>query len=210
MIKPDFILASASPRRKELIALAGIDAEIVPSMAKEDIVCDDPEQLVLQLSQKKALEVAERVKNGSVVIGADTCVYVPVRGKGAHGGTCHGGTILGKPHTHEEAANMVRMLSGDVHSVFTGVTIAQYTHAGTRLKIRSFVEETHVHVFPITEAEIREYADSDEPMDKAGAYGIQGAFARFIERLEGDYFNVMGLPVGRLYREIRDFTETVS
>ena len=184
---PKYILASASPRRKELVGMLGIDCEIVPSTLEENVVTDDPERLVRELALQKARDVASRFHNGEIVIGADTCVYAAE-------------SILGKPKTRDEAMAMIAMLQGNVHRVYTGVAVVK---CGEEPKEQYFVEKTDVHVFPMTAEEILAYVETGEPMDKAGAYGIQGAFCKFIERLEGDYYNVMGLPVGRLYQTLK-------
>ena len=197
-----YILASASPRRKELIGLLGIDAEIVPSTMEENVVTDDPERLVRELALQKARDVASRFHDGEIVIGADTCVYV-------------GESILGKPKSKDEAMAMLAMLAGNVHRVYTGVAVVKCgentsstasgspSPQGEGRKEVYFVEKTDVHVYPMTAEEIFAYVETGEPMDKAGAYGIQGAFCKHIERLEGDYFNVVGLPVGRLYQVLK-------
>ena len=185
-----YLLASASPRRKELIALLPLDAVQMPSGVEETFTSDDPVLLVKTLSRQKAEDVAKRAEKGDIIIGCDTCVQAA-------------GKILGKPATHEEAADMIRLLSGRTHRVFTGVCVIVKDDKASPV---SFVEETLVTVYPMSEEEILAYAESDEPMDKAGAYGIQGDFCRYIERIEGDYFNVVGLPVGRLYQTLKQMT----
>ena len=194
---PKYILASASPRRKELIRMIGIDAEIVPSTLEENVVTNDPERLVRELALQKARDVASRYHDGEIVIGADTCVYAAE-------------SILGKPSTKDEAMAMIAMLQGNVHRVYTGVAVVKCGGDPALRKAQGparevyFVEKTDVHVYPMTAEEILAYVETGEPMDKAGAYGIQGAFCKFIERIEGDYYNVMGLPVGRLYRTLKE------
>ena len=185
-----YILASASPRRKELIKLIGIDPAVVASAVTEDAQTEDPAELVRTLSARKARDVAAHYQNGEYVIGADTCVFTD-------------GKILGKPASHEEARDMVARLSGSTHTVYTGVTVVRC--AGD-CPSETFVEETDVTVFPMTDAEIDAYAAGEEPMDKAGAYGIQGVFCRYIASLSGDYFNVVGLPLGRLYQTLKHMT----
>ena len=186
-MKLSYILASASPRRKELIGLLGIDVKIVPSTLEENVQTNDPERLVRELALQKARDVASRFENGEIVIGADTCVYVDE-------------SILGKPSSKDEAMAMLAMLQGNVHRVYTGVALI---HCESEKKEFYFVEKTGVHVYPMTAEEILAYVETGEPMDKAGAYGIQGVFCRHIEKLEGDYYNVVGLPVGRLYQELK-------
>ena len=172
------ILASASPRRKELmeffhipfvIRAADIDETMNPALP--------PEAEVARVSRLKALAVPREAED--VVIAADTIVVC-------------GGRVLGKPHSHEEAAQMLRLLSGRDHQVMTGCTVR--APGGTE----TFTEITDLHFRQLTEAEIARYVASGEPMDKAGAYGIQGGAALFCQGIRGDYYNVMGLPVCRL------------
>ncbi len=188
------ILASGSPRRRELLGQIGLEPEIIVSDVEEHTVFSSPEKVVKDLSAQKALAVAAEIDDrNAIVIGADTVVTID-------------GKILGKPASHEEAAEMIRTLQGRAHEVFTGVTIVRGCQKGDVPTFReSFAECTTVHVFPMKEAEIRAYADSEEPMDKAGAYGIQGSFASYISGIEGDYNNVVGLPVGRLYQLIKRY-----
>lgn len=186
------ILASQSPRRKMLLEKIGIRAEIIPSVLPEVITETDPERAVRALSLQKAADIAaqcRKKRREAVVIGADTVVAAD-------------GRILGKPATHEEAAEMIRMLSGREHAVYTGVTII-HTGGSGEDTVRTFAEKTIVSVYPMSEEEIQEYAASMEPMDKAGAYGIQGSFARYIRRICGDYNNVVGLPAAAVYQELK-------
>ncbi len=180
------ILASASPRRKELLEQIGLEFTVVPAHGEEIITEREPAKVVEELSRQKALEVAERFPQG-IVIGADTVV-------------CLDGCIMGKPADRAEARDMLRRLQGRAHSVFTGVTVID----GISGHSRTFSRETKVHVSPMTEQETEAYLDTGEPMDKAGAYGIQGRFAAWIERIEGDYSNVVGLPVSAVYQALRD------
>ncbi|MGL6217444.1 MAG: Maf family protein, partial [Lacrimispora sphenoides] len=145
-----------------------------------------------ELSRQKAKDVASRMQPGTYVIGADTVVAA-------------GGEILGKPISHEDAYRMISLIEGRTHQVYTGVTLVYCGDRGN--KVRTFVEKTDVHLYPMTDGEIRAYADSADPMDKAGAYGIQGTFAAFIKGIDGDYNNVVGLPVGRVYQEIKQMFE---
>ncbi|WP_312429394.1 Maf family protein [Lacrimispora sp.] len=186
------VLASASPRRKELLAQIGITPEIVPSTLEEKITTNVPEEAVMELSRQKAVDVASRRQPGTYVIGADTVVAA-------------GGKILGKPVSHEDAYRMISLMEGRTHQVYTGVTLVYCGKSGN--KVRTFVEKTDVHLYPMSDGEIRAYADSADPMDKAGAYGIQGKFAAFIKGIDGDYNNVVGLPVGRVYQEIKQMLE---
>lgn len=184
------ILASQSPRRRELLGLIAKDFEIIPAQG-EEILPEKipPKDAVILLSQQKAAEVKRRKFPGmekipDTIIAADTVVAIDDE-------------ILGKPRSRENAEEILHKLSGRKHSVFTGVTII--SGSGTS----SFAEETTVEFFSLTDEEIRSYVDSGDPMDKAGAYGIQGRGALLVKRIEGDYYNVMGLPVGRLYRELK-------
>ena len=189
------ILASGSPRRTELLHTAGITHEVIVSGADEDVRETVPSRLVEKLSEKKAGEVFGRVREQQasgdiVVIGADTVV------------ACDG-AILGKPEDEEDAARMLRMLSAREHHVYTGVTLCGT--AGQEERKITFHEESTVHVAKLSEEEIRSYIDTGEPMDKAGAYGIQGSFMKFVSGIEGDYFNIVGLPVSHLYQALKQF-----
>lgn len=172
------ILASQSPRRKELLGLLGIPFEIQVSQADETMAPGkDPASQVAEVSRRKAAAIAP--SNDAVVIAADTIVVCD-------------GVILGKPADREDACRMLRMLSGKAHQVMTGMTVLYGD------QIHTCTEVTDVYFRQLSEKEISRYVDSGEPMDKAGAYGIQGGAALFAEKLCGDYYNVMGLPVCRL------------
>ena len=237
------VLASASPRRRELLSQIGLEFTVMPSTKEENAKATEAGALVQELSRQKAADIWEQLSGGQqnpdanqeqlsgadqeqisdanqgqnpdanqgqisdanqkqisgemrepnlngkrqpelLVIGADTVV-------------CCEGKILGKPHSREAAAEMLRALQGRSHEVYTGVTLYSQSEAVT------FFECTQVEFYPMTEAEISDYIDSKEPMDKAGAYGIQGLGARFVKGIRGDYNNVVGLPVGRLYQELK-------
>lgn len=184
------ILASQSPRRQELLSMLGLPFEVMVSDTDETIPQTDPAKVVEKLSVRKAEAVSCQV-TGAIVIGADTVVSVD-------------GRILGKPKDKEEAREMITLLQGRSHMVYTGVTI-QGTKAGGQ--ICTFSVGTRVNVAPMNEKEIEAYIASEEPYDKAGAYGIQGLFGKFIEGIEGDYYNVVGLPVHRLYKELNKLIE---
>ena len=176
------ILAAASPRRKALLSLFHLPfpvraADIDETMDPEKPPFDE----VARVSRSKALAVSRGEED--IVIAADTIVV------------CQG-KVLGKPHSEAEAASMLRLLSGRDHQVMTGCTILY----GDR--VETFTEVTRLHFRPLSAKEIQKYVQSGEPMDKAGAYGIQGGAALFCEKLEGDYYNVMGLPVCRLYETL--------
>lgn len=187
------VLASASPRRRELLGQIGIEPEIRPSRMEESSEESSPEGLVMELSRQKAEEVASGCSQGTMVIGADTVVVAE-------------GEILGKPGTPERAVRMIERLQGRSHQVYTGVTVLLCLGRGRTHGI-TFAECTDVHVYPMTEGEINEYASCGEPLDKAGAYGIQGRFAAYIKGIDGDYSNVVGLPLGRLCQEIKGLLE---
>ena len=202
------ILASQSPRRRELLTQIGLDYQVIPSTVEEVITETDPKLVVQELSRQKAEDVAgsvlrdrimreqwekdtgeaENGREGILVIGADTVVS-------------YQGQILGKPVDTDDAVRMLSMLQGKAHSVFTGVTLIR---RGPEEEWQvTFAEETRVHMYPMTGEDIRWYVGTGEPMDKAGAYGIQGLCARFVEKIEGDYNNVVGLPVGKIWQELK-------
>ena len=190
MGKSKIILASGSPRRKELLLQIGIVPEIIVSHVEEKITSDIPAEVVMSLAEQKAVDVAKEMPEGTVTLGSVTVVAAD-------------GKILGKPKSHEEAYEMIRCLAGRSHQVYTGVCIVKKGPEGEADTVVSFYDETDVNVSPMTEKEIREYADSEEPMDKAGSYAVQGFFARYIDGLKGSYANVMGLPVHLVYQELK-------
>ncbi|MGN0167865.1 MAG: Maf family protein [Acetatifactor sp.] len=190
------ILASASPRRRELLEQIGLEFEVKISNVQEKITAEEPGKIVEELSEQKARAVLDSltdVKEDVIVIGADTIVAV-------------GKSILGKPVDAEQAVEMLERLSGNTHQVYTGVTL-YYRPAGEQLQQKTFHEMTGVTFYPMCEREISEYVSTNDCMDKAGAYGIQGFCARYIRGIEGDYSNVVGLPVGRLYQEIKEWLD---
>lgn len=193
------ILASGSPRRRELLKQIGLDFEVIVSECEENSAGTEPEVMAGALSRLKCMSVAEKISTGSiepsvisddgyVVIGSDTVVAI-------------NGRVLGKPSDEQESFEMLKLLSGNVHTVFTGVTIFDTLTS----KTLTFTEHTDVKMFPLDDTEILEYITTKEPMDKAGAYGIQGRGATLVERIHGDYFTVVGLPVARLARELKKF-----
>lgn len=189
-MKYQVILASGSPRRKELLELIGVEFNIITSNKEEIITSTNPEEVVKELSMMKAEDVAESVSGPAVILGADTVV-------------AHGGRILGKPKDAEDAVNMIHSFAGDDHYVYTGVCIIRKEADGTEKKI-SFAEGTRVTVYPMTEEEIKRYVASGEPMDKAGAYAIQGLFAPYIKGIEGDYYNIVGFPIAGIYQRLKE------
>lgn len=184
------ILASASPRRRELLEQIGLKFEVIPSHAKETITKELPGEVVEELSLQKAQDVAGQIPDG-IIIGSDTIVW-------------QDGHIMGKPHDRAQAYEMLHSLQGNVHSVFTGVTVIVKESTGPE-KRHTFHCETKVHVCPMTDDEINTYIATGEPMDKAGAYGIQGRFAAWVEAIEGDYNTVVGLPVCALWQVLKQY-----
>ena len=220
MEKAKIILASKSPRRRELMEQIGIDFDVMDSYCNEQTDISDPEERCKALAEKKARNVARIIGNaarytkneedsdgmtafakleaealtqgkdmlkghsGFVIIGADTVVYA-------------GGEIMEKPKGYDDAVRMLKMLSGRIHKVYTGVCIVRFPEG----KAETFAECTEVEVAQLSGTDIKDYLATGEAYDKAGAYGIQGYFARYIKGIRGDYNNVVGLPVGRIYRD---------
>ena len=182
------ILASASPRRRELLDQIGVVFEVCPSSAKEVMTSSLPQEVVQDLSRCKGQEVFEKTSGDVLVIGADTVVAFQ-------------DSILGKPADESMARDMLRRLQGRRHQVYTGVTLF-IRQDGAKIQ-KSFYEKTEVVFYPMSEEEIDAYVKTKEPMDKAGAYGIQGRSAVFVEKIDGDYNNVVGLPLARLYQELK-------
>ncbi len=194
-------MASASPRRRELLEQVGILFEVCPAKGEEIIRGTLPEEIVSELSAQKAGEVASMLRQygkdheelmtpqDMMVIGADTVVAID-------------GQILGKPKDEADAERMLSLLSGRTHEVYTGVTILLMSRSG-KAGGHTFCEKTSVTMSELSGEEIRRYIATGEPMDKAGAYGIQGKCAVYIDKIEGDYNNVVGLPVAAIYRELK-------
>ena len=196
------ILASSSPRRRELMAQAGFAFEVLVSEADETIETETPGEMVEVLSERKAAAVAEEItrqgfaEESVLLVGADTMVAID-------------GKKLGKPKDEKGAEKMLEELSGRTHQVYTGVTLIRLKKAenGSILQeSRTFSEGTDVSFYPLTKEEIRSYIATGEPMDKAGAYGIQGKAAVFVKEIKGDYNNVVGLPIARLYQELKNWS----
>jgi len=182
MIRPRVLLASASPRRRELLNLVGIEHEVRPANIDETYLADEtPRAHAERLAREKATAIDAP---DSVTIGSDTIVVVD-------------GQVLGKPRDRAHAAEMLRVLSGRSHIVMTGIA------ARWRGTLASGLEEVGVTFRRLSDDEIERYIDTGEPMDKAGAYGIQGFGATIVDRVDGDYFAVMGLPLNRLVRLLR-------
>ena len=182
------ILASASARRAEILHDAGLSFVVLSSAVDEtSIPGETPHQLVQRLADAKADLVSARAVGPAIIIAADTEVVLD-------------GHVLGKPRTSEDARNMLVKLSGRRHSVITGVTLIRLPDA----ERRSFVETTHVQFSAIPEEEIRRYLATGEPFDKAGSYAIQGRAGRYVPRIEGCYFNIVGLPLARLCQSLAE------
>lgn len=195
----ELILASASPRRRELLGQIGIPFQVIVSGEEEKVTETDPGETVKALSAQKALHVAGQEEAGRIVLGADTVVAID-------------GKILGKPRDRADAFGMLSRLQGRTHSVFTGVTLAQKTEpegepAGEGKEnariLACFFKETRVHVHEMSREEIEAYLDTGDAFDKAGSYGIQGPFAAYVDGIEGDYNNVVGLPVSAVYQALK-------
>ena len=186
------ILASASPRRKELLEKIGVSFDVVTASGEEIITRTVPWEIVEELSATKAYATAEKIQQqaaeGTLVIGADTIVAFQ-------------GEILGKPSDERNAAETLQKLQGNTHQVYTGVTFLVKTCDGW--KQHSFYECTDVTFYPAEKEEIQEYIKTGEPMDKAGSYAIQGLWAVYVKGICGDYNNVVGLPVARVFQEAR-------
>lgn len=188
------ILGSASPRRRELLSQIGLEFEVVISHKDECYESTVPEEIVKELALMKAENAASELEdrgglNDTVVIGADTIVVLDHR-------------ILGKPKDEKDAYQMLSDLQGRAHQVYTGAAILDFDHEGKRGGCVHAVE-TKVYVHEMDRREILSYINTGEPMDKAGAYGIQGKFAAYIDKIEGDYYNVVGLPVSYVYQQLK-------
>ncbi len=197
------ILASASPRRRELLTQMGVAFEVLPALGEEIMTKDNPAEVVQELALRKAKEVADRleVPGRTIEQGLKTAERQEILILGADTVVVYNGVILGKPKDEAEAVSMLSMLSGRTHSVFTGVALIYVK--GDVATAHHFYEETNVTMYPLSEAEIAAYVATGEPMDKAGAYGIQGKGAIYIEKIQGDYNNVVGLPIARIYQEMK-------
>ena len=212
-MKKKIVLGSASPRRRELLSQIGVEFTVRVSDKEEVYHSDVPEEIVKELALMKAENVAEDLaadlkaadsseRNGKmknpgtevpenmVIIGADTIVVLDQK-------------ILGKPKEEEDAFRMLRALQGRAHEVYTGVAVLDYGNDG-RLSTKNHAVKTEVYVHEMTDGEIRGYIATKDPMDKAGSYGIQGCFAKYIDRIDGDYYNVVGLPVSFVYQALKD------
>ena len=191
------ILASGSPRRSDILEQAGIPFEVFISHKEEVITKELPSEAVEELSKMKALDVAEHFMSHKdyLIIGADTMV-------------AYNGYKLGKPKDIDDASRMLSMLQGKTHQVYTGVTLVydleEVTGAAWTIKTHTFYAVTDVTMYPMSEAEIEAYVKTGEPRDKAGAYAIQGRCARYIKEIHGEYNNVVGFPIARTIKEIKE------
>ena len=191
MQKKKIILASASPRRRELMRQAGYEFEIQVSHKEETYTSETPDEIVKELALLKATDIAcQNAAKDLVVIGADTVV-------------AYQGAILGKPKSKEDAFAMIQSFQGDKHQVYTGVAVLSYDAEGNESVVNHAVK-TDVYVNAMTDEEILKYIENDNVMDKAGSYGIQSGFAIHIEKIEGDYFNVVGLPISYIYSILKE------
>lgn len=194
------ILGSASPRRRELLSQIGIEFTVRVSDKEEVYHSEMPEEIVKELALMKAENIAEEIVKeqgkterkaaDTVIIGADTVVVLDQK-------------ILGKPEDEENAYRMLRSLQGRAHEVYTGVAVLCCDGEQTKVA-RCHAVRTEVYVHDMTDDEIRGYIASGEPADKAGGYGIQGIFAKYIDRIDGDYYNVVGLPVSYVYQTLKE------
>lgn len=204
----EYILASGSPRRKEILAQVGISFRVIKSDCEEVSSYSEPENIVGELSRLKCLDVVDKIIAGKTdcgitgedtifVIGADTMVSVD-------------GIIMGKPRNQGHAYDMIKKIQGRDHTVHTGVSIAKLIFDGDNAykidTVKTFVEGSTVSVVPMTDDEINEYISGDEPYDKAGGYAVQGLFAKYIQGISGDYYNIVGFPVCRFLMEIKNFS----
>ena len=197
------ILASKSPRRKEIMQQVGLKFEIMVSDEEEKITQTEPSKVVVELSMQKAEAVYSKLSKDEIlsskqeenqkyiIIAADTVVAVD-------------DVVLGKPIDRTDAYNMINAIQGKMHSVLTGITVIICNEDNVLRKI-SFYEKTNVEIYNMTESEINRYIDGNEPYDKAGGYAIQGEFASYVKRIEGDYYNVVGLPIARIIRELKNY-----
>jgi len=195
----NLILVSASPRRRELLKRLGFQFEVKPADVDERAIeYKSPRELAMKAAYQKVLSKASELTPSSILVGCDTIVVLD-------------GTVFGKPANADEALQMLRTLSGRRHSVISGVAVK-----ATPSSVLLDVEESYITFRELSEREIREYVESGEPMDKAGAYAIQGGARAFVEKIEGDYWNVVGLPIHKLldmlsqYMDVGEYRKRAS
>lgn len=182
------ILASASPRRREILHNMGLEFTVMPAADEEKTEKVQPSEVVEELSLSKALNISKQVEKDTLIIGADTVVAFD-------------GKILGKPKNQKDAFETLKLLQGTTHQVYTGVTIL-CGDSGEWVPV-TFSECTQVTFYPVSEEEILRYVESGEGMDKAGSYGIQGYFGGYVKKIDGDYLNVVGFPAARMFYELK-------
>lgn len=182
------ILASASPRRREILHNMGLEFTVMPAADEEKTEKVQPSEVVKELSLSKALNISKQVEKDTLIIGADTVVAFD-------------GKILGKPKNQKDAFETLKLLQGTTHQVYTGVTIL-CGDSGEWIPV-TFSECTQVTFYPVSEEEILRYVESGEGMDKAGSYGIQGYFGGYVKKIDGDYLNVVGFPAARMFYELK-------
>lgn len=192
-----YILASGSPRRKELLEQIGLEFEISVANGEEIITKNIPSEIVEELSKQKAMEIADKYQNTdksdtTVIIGADTIVAFEAD---------NNIEIMGKPKDKADAKRMLKMIQNNTHCVYTGVTLV-VIDTNSENRIITFHEKTEVNMYPMSDEQIDAYIETGEPMDKAGSYAIQGRCGAYIKGIVGDYNNVVGLPIARLYQEL--------
>lgn len=192
--KIPMILASASPRRAQLLSQAGFTFSVIPSNAEETTTADTPGQMVEELAYTKANDIYQKTKDDYkekdyMVIGADTIVY-------------YAGEVLGKPTDESEAFDILKLLSDRTHQVYTGIAIILKRNNEKQTFL--IHEKTDVTFYSIHDYEIKDYIATKDPLDKAGAYGIQGPFAIHVKEIHGDYNNVVGLPIAKLYQTLKE------
>jgi septum formation protein len=178
--KVNLVLASSSPRRIEILKMVNANFRVIPPENVEEEKFGQPEEIAMVNAKRKALSVLEKAEPGELVIGADTLVVL-------------GNEVIGKPRNESEAVEMLKRLSGRTHKVITGICVA------SKKKVLTDFVESLVKFKRLSGDEIVKYVETKEPLDKAGAYGIQGIGALIVEEIRGDFFNVMGLPISRIY-----------
>lgn len=201
--KTQIILASQSPRRKELLSLAGYNYEIVISELEEFVTSTVPKKVVSELSLQKAQAVYHSLMTARQSISGNTPTDASLLVIGADTVVAKDNIIMGKPKTPAEAYNMIHSLQDNTHQVYTGVTLILHDFSNASTKVHTFFEATDVTLYPMSSGEINDYISTGDCYDKAGGYGIQGPFGIFVKKIDGDYNNVVGLPIARLYHEIR-------
>lgn len=190
----NIFLASASPRRSEILEQVGASFVVLPSGVDEKITKTIPNEVVMELASQKAKDVFYTNDNEGLYIGADTVV-------------AYNDNILGKPHDKQDAFHMLKRLQGNVHSVFTGVMLI-IKNGDEYIEI-NFYQKTDVKMYNLEDEEIKQYIETGEPMDKAGSYAIQGTFAVNIEKIDGDYNNVVGLPIALINQKLKEIGYTL-